>query len=114
MECKLRFSEKPVAQCVNNLFPPLQMGRAALAVEDFDVALYWFELVQTWAPSALQTEVKLCQGAGAVPAVPVRLSASAVLCCSRLAQASRAPWYDVHAQLDGHVVAAGSLGRLDN
>ena len=51
---------------------PMQLGRAALSAEELNAALYWFELVRTWAPSSLQAEVERCKAAGAVPFLPVR------------------------------------------
>lgn len=50
----------------------MQAGRAALAAEDVHTALFWFDLVRTWAPSSLQAEVDLCRAAGAMPALSVR------------------------------------------
>ncbi len=49
----------------------LQSGQAALAAQQYNAALYWFQLVRTWAPSSLQAEVDLCTAAGAVAAPPV-------------------------------------------
>ncbi len=55
-----------------------QSGQTALAAQDYNTALYWFELVQTWAPSSLQAEVELCKAAGAIAALPVRLLLAAL------------------------------------
>lgn len=51
-----------------------QKGLAAFAARKLEVALYWFELVHTWArPLPLQVEVDCCSTAGAVARLPVRL-----------------------------------------
>jgi len=50
----------------------VQMGRTAVDAEDYDAALYWFELVRTWAPTSLQAEVDACKAVGAAPGLTVR------------------------------------------
>lgn len=77
------------------------MGRAALADERFGVALYWLELVRTWAPSSLQTELETCQAAGAVPALPVRRSSSNAALCVR--------WHAGRAMQASHLNAVRTL-----
>ena len=61
----------------------IQAGHEAFAANDFNAALYWFELVHTWAPSSVRDEVEFCRVAGAALTLPVRLM-PAVLHCLRL------------------------------
>ncbi len=58
--------------CDPPLYEAMQAGHAALASEDFNAALYCFELVRSWAPASLQAEVATCKAHDAVPALPVR------------------------------------------
>ncbi len=63
----------------------MQAAHAAFATNDFNTALYWFELVHTWAPSSMQDEVELCEAAGALPMLPVRLVPALLICLTAYA-----------------------------
>ncbi len=82
----------------------LQAGQTAFADDHLNVALYWFKLSATWAPSLYQAEIIFCEAAGAVATLTVSL----MLAMFTLRNQTVFSACTLHARLSALIIMAGS------